>query len=279
MRQKCGRYLLKGDKNDMIRMVSRGCPGQDETLVEKQRRVGENMSQMIYIADDEKNIRNLITAFLRKEGYGVEEFETGDLMMDACRKRLPDLAVLDIMMPGTDGLNICTQLRQMSTSLPILIVSAKDSPYDRVAGLTLGSDDYMVKPFLPLELVVRVKALLRRSQAEKTDRNEKQETALFYGALRLELGIRKAYLGEKVLPLTPTEFDFMVYMVEHKERAVSREELLKTLWKMSWQADTRAADDLVKRLRKKLREQACQVGIETVWGFGFRLSGENGNES
>ena len=225
---------------------------------------------MIYIADDEKNIRNLIAAFLRKEEYEVEEFETGDLMMEACRNRLPDLVVLDIMMPGTDGLNICTQLRQMSASLPILIVSAKDSPYDRVAGLTLGSDDYMVKPFLPLELVVRVKTLLRRSQTDKTERNKKQEASLFYGTLRLELGIRKAYLGERVLPLTPTEFDFMAYMIEHKERAVSREELLKTLWKMSWQADTRAADDLVKRLRKKLREQACPIEIETVWGFGFR---------
>ena len=86
-------------------------------------------------------------------------------------------------------------------------------------------------------------------------------------------------MGENVLTLTPTEFDFLAYMLEHKDRAVSREELLETLWKMSWQADTRAADDLVKRLRKKLREQACPIGIETVWGFGFRLSGENGNES
>lgn len=237
------------------------------------------MSEIIYIADDEKNIRNLIAAFLRKEGYEVEEFETGDLMIEACSKRLPSIVVLDIMMPGTDGLNICAKLRQMSSSLPILIVSAKDSPYDRVAGLTLGCDDYMVKPFLPLELVARIKALLRRSQPKEPEKRKIDNDVLTYGTLRIEQGKRKAYAGVKELSLTPTEFDFMVYMIKHKERAVGREELLNTLWKMSWQADTRAADDLVKRLRKKLRECGCKIGIETVWGFGFRLVGESEDES
>ena len=171
-------------------------------------------------------------------------------------------------MPGTDGLSICSRLRQMSPFLPIIIVSAKDSPYDRVTGLTLGSDDYLVKPFLPLELVARVKALLRRSAAASPAR----PSVLAYGPLTISCDLRVAKLAGKPLSLPPAEFDFLSYMLQHKERAVSREELLQALWQVSWQADTRAADDLVKRLRKKLNERQSPVQIETVWGFGFRLS-------
>ena len=124
---------------------------------------GETMPKKIYIGDDEKNIRDLIAVFLEKEGFETRTFANGDDLMKACSEEMPDLVILDIMMPGTDGLSVCSMLRQSSDDLPIIIVSAKDTPYDRVTGLTLGSDDYMVKPFLPLELVARVKALLRRS--------------------------------------------------------------------------------------------------------------------
>ena len=122
------------------------------------------MSQSIYLADDEKNIRDLIELFLSQEGFSVQTFSTGDSLLEACKNSLPDLVILDIMMPGSDGLSICSQLRQENSELPIIIVSAKDSPFDRITGLTLGSDDYLIKPFLPQELVARVRALLRRSQ-------------------------------------------------------------------------------------------------------------------
>lgn len=231
------------------------------------------MPQTVYLADDEKNIRDLITAFLSQEGFSVRAFSSGDALLDACSQSLPDVAVLDIMMPGTDGLSVCSQLRQQSAELPIIILSAKDSPYDRVTGLTLGGDDYLVKPFLPLELVARIRALLRRSQKNAHTGSEPL-TDLTFGPLVLMQSLRKATLDGQPLPLTPTEFDFLAYLIEHRDRAVSRDELLQTLWQFEWQADTRATDDLLKRLRKKLRERKSPVRIETVWGFGFRLTRE-----
>lgn len=228
------------------------------------------MPQSVYLADDEKNIRDLIALFLSQEGFSVQTFSDGDSLLAACRRSLPDLVILDIMMPGTDGLSVCSQLRQESSVLPIIIVSAKDSPFDRVTGLTLGSDDYLIKPFLPQELVARVRALLRRSQ--NTPQAQGDPGELTFGALTLSPSLRTAALNRRPLSLTPTEFDFLSYMMAHQDRAVSRDELLKTLWKMDWQSDTRATDDLVKRLRRKLRAQQSNVRIETVWGFGFRLA-------
>lgn len=231
------------------------------------------MPQTVYLADDEKSIRDLISAFLSKEGFDVCAFSTGDALLTACAQALPDIVILDIMMPGTDGLSVCSQLRQRSAELPIIIVSAKDSPYDRVTGLTLGGDDYLVKPFLPLELVARVRALLRRSQSAIDAAAELAEP-LRFGPLTLSPAMRACTLREQALALTPMEFDFLKYLIVHQDRAVSRDELLQALWRLDWQADTRAADDLVKRLRKKLRDRQSAVHIETVWGYGFRLTEE-----
>lgn len=225
----------------------------------------------IYVADDEKNVRELISSFLVREGYSVRLFENGDTLLEACGESLPDLVILDILMPGTDGLSVCSTLRRMNPLLPIIIVSAKDSPYDRVTGLTLGCDDYLTKPFLPIELVARVKALLRRCGPEGPIPDRSGE--LVYGPLVLNPERRSSTLDGKDFPLSPTEFDFLSYLISHADTAVSREELLKSLWQIEWEsADTRATDDLVKRLRRKLREHGNAVQIETVWGFGFRLT-------
>ena len=231
------------------------------------------MEQRIYLADDDTHIRELEKTFLQKEGFRVEAFPDGDALLTACKNVFPDLVVLDIMMPGTDGFSVCEQLRTMNDSLPILIVSARDNPYDRVTGLTLGSDDYMIKPFLPLELVVRVKALLRRAGSKSEMQNVR--TDLSFGVLILSERQRTASINGQPLALTPTEFDFLAYMIKNQDRAVSREEILKALWEYDWEADTRAADDLLKRLRKKLRSTGDDVRIETVWGYGFRLAERN----
>lgn len=228
------------------------------------------MQQTIYLADDEQNIRNLISAFLTQEGFRVQAFSGGDALLAACKNAMPDLVILDVMMPGTDGFSICAQLRQKSAELPIIIVSGKDTPIDRVTGLTLGSDDYLIKPFLPLELVARVRALLRRSRRTASVSETPRDLSL--GPLTLSPSLRTARLRQQPLVLTPTEFDFLQYLLKHQERAVSRDELLQALWQMDEQYDTRAADDLVKRLRKKLREKQSPVRVETVWGFGFRLA-------
>ncbi len=149
------------------------------------------MNKKIYIADDEKNIRDLIATFLNKEGFEVSTFETGDKLLEKCNSSLPDLVILDIMMPGTDGLSICSTLRKESANLPIIIVSAKDSPFDRVTGLTLGCDDYLIKPFLPLELVARVNALFRRTQLVIEE--SKVENDLVFEELKLQPERRVAF--------------------------------------------------------------------------------------
>jgi DNA-binding response OmpR family regulator len=220
----------------------------------------------IYIADDEKNIRELIYGFLSKEGYIVTAFENGDDLLAKFSENPCDLVILDIMMDGTDGLSVCSRIRQKH-NVPIIIVSARDSELDRITGISIGSDDYLVKPFSPLELVARVKAIFRRMAF---DREIKRTSTLNYGSIVLNLNTKDAFLDEKPLDLTPTEFAFMVYLFENSERAVSREELLKNVWKFDFEVDTRAIDDVLKRLRKKIL--FSKVKIESVWGFGFKLS-------
>lgn len=229
------------------------------------------MAKRIYVADDEKNICFLIKNFLEKEGYEVECFHDGESILSACNAQMPDLVILDIMMPGMDGLTACTQIRKDS-NVPIIIVSAKDSPLDRITGITLGSDDYMVKPFLPLELVTRVKALFRRVEAFKPQQ-EGTPDMLEFGDIQVYPKRRAAKIGSEDISLTPLEFDFLCHMLGRPEHAASRDDLLKALWKVdSSEVDTRAVDDMVKRLRKKLKGQGSSVKIETVWGYGFRLS-------
>ena len=228
------------------------------------------MNNTIYVADDDKNTREMIAAFLEKEGFQVTTFADGSSLQTACQMGKPDLVILDVMMPGTDGFTVCSSLRIDDPLLPIIIVSAKDSPYDRVTGLTLGCDDYLIKPFLPMELVARVRALLRRSQITVVEQDTSK--TLTFGPLKLFPGRRSALLSGEKLALTPTEFDFMAYLISHSDAAVSRKDLMKSLWGLDWQVDARAADDLVKRLRRKLREAGSPVKIETVWGYGFRLT-------
>lgn len=223
------------------------------------------MTKTIYIADDEKNIRQLICGFLINEGFQVSSFETGDHLLKAFLDKPSDMVILDIMMDGTDGLTICSQIRQKH-NVPIIIVSARDSELDRITGITLGSDDYLVKPFSPMELVARVKALFRRIQL---DHGKSTSHILSYGDITLNLLTKESKLNNESLDLTPTEFALLTYLFDNNERAISREELLKNVWKFDFQVDSRATDDVLKRLRKKLTES--KVKIESVWGFGFKL--------
>lgn len=224
------------------------------------------MSKRIYIADDELNIRELMHSFLEKAGYEVRSFQDGDALLTAFFREPADLVVLDIMMPGTDGLQICNKLRNRC-SVPIIIVSARDSELDRITGITMGSDDYLVKPFSPLELVARINGIFRRIEL---DRGRVAQTTVSYGNITLNSATHEARFGGIPVSLTPTEFLLLFYLFSNSERAVSRDELIKNVWQFESNTDTRAADDVLKRLRKKL---ACSdVSIESVWGFGFKLT-------
>lgn len=221
----------------------------------------------IYLADDEQPIRDLIQLFLAAEDYEVQTFPDGDKLLSAFDKSPSDMVILDIMMPGTDGLVLCSEIRKRSNTL-IIIVSARDSETDRIAGITLGSDDYLTKPFSPMELVTRVKALFRRMDL---DRGSYRGEIYTYGNIKVDVNKREFSVDGKPLDITPTEFALMVYLLERKDQAVSREDLLKYVWKFDFEADTRATDDVIKRLRKKLVTAEADVKIQSVWGFGFRL--------
>ncbi|NGX98167.1 MAG: response regulator transcription factor, partial [Candidatus Afipia apatlaquensis] len=169
------------------------------------------MSKTIYIADDEQNIRELISSFLKSEGFAVETFSNGDDLLKAFLTRPADMVILDIMMPGTDGLSLCTQIRQKS-NVPIIIVSARDSEMDRITGITLGSDDYLTKPFSPMELVARVKALFRRLNFGKAD-TEIQTVSI--GDIEINISTRKAKCNNEPIDLTPTELALMIYLIQN----------------------------------------------------------------
>jgi DNA-binding response OmpR family regulator len=223
------------------------------------------MKERIYVADDDKNIRDLIAGFLQSDGFEAEVFENGDDLLRAFSVRPADMLILDIMMPGTDGLALCTKICS-EHSVPIIIVSARDSELDRITGITVGSDDYLVKPFSPVELVARVKAIFRRMEIDKAP---KGDSILGFGDITVRPGERQALLKGERLDLTPTEFALLAYLIKNRSRAVPREELLKNVWGFEADIDTRATDDVIKRLRKKLRDSS--VSITSVWGFGFKL--------
>ena len=227
-----------------------------------------NEEKLIYIADDEPHIKDLIRSFLEKENYDVQAFDNGDDLFKAFTKKQSDLVILDIMMPGSDGLTICTEIRRIS-DVPIIILTARDGDADYVAGITLGSDDYFTKPVSPMQLVMRVKAIFRRIEMDKKTRINK---FLNYSEIEINLAnkivVNKNKNNEEI-PLTPNEFNFLVYLMENQNRAVSRDELLDKIWGFSSEIETRVADDTVKRLRKKL--SGTNLIVDTVWGFGFRL--------
>lgn len=229
----------------------------------------------IYLVDDEKNIREIMTTFLENDGYDVRAFADGYSIRQAFDAQIPDLLILDIMMPGEDGLSLCSYFRKKST-VPIIIVSAKDTPMDRVTGITLGSDDYLTKPFLPLELAVRVKALFRRAELP-SDNKERNKQPISCGNLCIIPSTRKAMIDGELFKTTPTEYEFLFYLLQRQQSAVSKKELLKDIWGYHTDvdiSDTRVADDLVKRLRKKLRENGCTAMIETIWGYGYQMTGQ-----
>ncbi|HZK88408.1 MAG TPA: response regulator transcription factor [Anaerovoracaceae bacterium] len=231
-------------------------------------------SKLIYVADDEKNIRKLVKNFLTSAEYDVKEFETGDLLYDEFMRNECDLVILDIMMPGSNGFEICTKLREKSI-VPIIMLTARDTDADYIKGITLGSDDYFTKPFSPMSLVMRVKAIFRRIELEKTqrivsDQEVTTECMIQFGDISIHLNSKMVFINEIEIGITPYEYNMLVYLFENKEKAVSREEILDMVWGYNSEVETRAADDTVKRLRKKLSDS--NVAIETVWGFGFRLN-------
>lgn len=233
------------------------------------------MNELIYIADDEANIRDVVKTFLESEGYRVRAFEDGDRLLAAFKEEPCDLVILDIMMPGSSGFEICKEIRELST-VPLIMLTARDSDLDYATGINLGSDDYFTKPFSAISLVMRVKAIFRRIAYERPDNSKTAAGMLEFADLVINRQNKTVHLGGSVLELTPNEYSLLSHLVENIDRAVSREELLNSIWGYTCEVETRAADDTVRRLRKKLVNG--KIIIETVWGFGFRLKEQVNDE-
>jgi two-component system response regulator ResD len=217
----------------------------------------------ILVADDDRHIVDLVRMYLAKAGYDVTVARDGDEATKLLREQQFDLALLDIMMPGQDGLQIIRNLRRRS-ELPVIFLTARSSDVDKVAGLQFGADDYVTKPFNPAELVARVQSVLRRSRAATEPAGEQ----ISVGELRMDVRNRRASVREAPLALTPKEFDLLATFARFANVTLDREKLLDLVWGTSFYS-MRTVDVHVVRLRSKL--EGSGVKIETVWGSGYRL--------
>jgi len=227
--------------------------------------------KLIYIADDEINICNIIKSFLIKDGFDVEIFNDGRSILEAFNKKQADMLILDIMMPEIDGYALCSLIR-LKSCVPIIIVSAKDTESDKIAGLKLGSDDYLTKPFSPLELIARINSIFRRIDLDKTPTNNHQ--IVKFADILINFDTKQVEVNNTLLNLTVMELSLLYYLINNKNRAISRSELLDKVWGFENKVETRATDDMIKRIRKKLSNAGSKLKIDTIWGFGFTIKNE-----
>ena len=227
---------------------------------------------LIVVVEDETDIQDIITYNLKREGYEVLTASRGDQGLSLIQAKNPDLVILDIMLPGIDGLTICQQLRAAAKTkaLPIIILSAKEEESDVVIGLGLGADDYMPKPFSPRELLARVNALLRRATAQESQGQEQGQDQIRHGDLIIDIDRHQASLQGVALKLTATEFKLLMVLASHPGRAFSREQLLNRVVGDAVVVVDRNIDVHIRSVRKKL---GVQTGlIETVRGVGYRFA-------
>ena len=231
--------------------------------------------QKIMIVDDDSNIAELIALYLNKECFDTQIAEDGEEALKIFGEFAPDLVLLDLMLPGIDGYEVCRELRKQS-QVPIIMLSAKGEVFDKVLGLELGADDYMVKPFDSKELVARVKAVLRRKgpsageQKESDASKENSETYVAHEDLAVDLAnYTVLYCGQPV-EMPPKELELLFYLAKHPNRVFTREQLLDQVWGYEYMGDTRTVDVHIKRLREKIRDRA-NWSIYTVWGIGYKF--------
>lgn len=226
------------------------------------------MDTKILVVDDEPNIVELNRMYLEGAGYQVVAARTGPEALDRFRSERPNLVVLDLMLPGIDGLSICREIRQQGAT-PIIMLTARTEDVDRIVGLELGADDYVTKPYNPRELVARVRAVLRRTNPAADPAAAPQ--VLQVGNVALDPARRTVTVGDEPITLRTKEFDLLQCLLEHQGLVLSREQLLSQVWGYDFAGETRTVDVHVAGLRKELR--ASDLAVETVWGIGYKLVG------
>jgi two-component system OmpR family response regulator len=219
----------------------------------------------IMVVDDDSNINQLIKLYLEKEGYKVETFEDGLQALKAFKDYPPNLVVLDIMLPVMDGWEVCKEIRKFS-EIPIIMLTAKGETFDKVLGLELGADDYIVKPFDPKELVARIKAVLRRHRPLNKDTKQ-----VSYPNLTVNLSDYTVSYYSKQLDLPPKELELLYFLASNPNKVFTREQLLEQVWGFDFFGDSRTVDVHIKRIREKLNDEKDTWKIKTVWGVGYKF--------
>ena len=236
------------------------------------------MAEKILVVDDEVSLQESLTYKLKKEGYQVEVAGDGLIALDLARSTNPDLIILDVMLPGMDGFEVCRILRQ-ETNIPVLMLTARDDEVDRVVGLEVGADDYLPKPFSMRELIARVKALLRRVRMMREEVNAAVQEGhipqvMTFDNLEIDLSRREVRLDDKVVPCKPKEFELLTFMGQHKGRVLSRDFILERVWGWGFVGDSRTVDVHIRWLREKIEKiPEKPVRIITVRGAGYRFEG------
>jgi two-component system, OmpR family, alkaline phosphatase synthesis response regulator PhoP len=231
----------------------------------------------VLIVDDEESIRKLVDFAMQRSGFATELMADGATAFERITSdpRSLDIVILDVMLPGMDGFEICRRLRQMNLLLPIILLTARDEEIDRVLGLEIGADDYVTKPFSPRELAARVKAVMRRLSTQSEARvsgEEDAEEPLCVGDITLNLVRHEVQVRGKVVELTPTEFDLLRFFMEHRDRVLTRDQLLDQVWGYSAVRDTRIVDVHVSHLRDKIEPSSKKpTYIRTVRGIGYKF--------
>ena len=220
----------------------------------------------ILVVEDEASIRRFITLNLEMAGYKVGEAESGEEALEMLTSFCPDVVVLDIMLPGMDGLEVCRYIRTHLPDSLIIMLTAKGQDTDKIMGLELGADDYMVKPFNPFELIARIKAMLRRRE-----RYQVAKTGYTYGKLHLDTVANKLIKDGEEVELTPTEYALLKLFMENPGKALKREEMLNAIWGQDYFGDTKTLDVHIRRLREKIEDNPSEPKyIKTIWGSGYR---------
>ena len=225
------------------------------------------MKTKILLVDDDPNIRQLVRLYLEKEGFDVTEADRGDTALKEFKAAPPNLMLLDVMLPGMDGWQVCREVRKVS-NIPIIMLTAKDETFDKVLGLELGADDYVVKPFDAKELVARIKAVIRRYQ----NGGESTEKELAFPGLTINMSqYTVTYMG-KEMDMPPKELELLYFLASHPGMVFTREQLLEQVWGYDFFGDSRTVDVHVKRIREKLAPGE-EMGwcIKTVWGVGYKF--------
>lgn len=226
--------------------------------------------QTVLIVDDEINICELIRLYVEKEGYEAIVANDGQDAIEKYKRLSPDMVLLDIMLPVKDGWQVCREIRSMGNT-PIIMITAKGETFDKVLGLELGADDYVVKPFEPKELVARIKAVLRRS--ETLVANEEAEEICFEG-LRINQATYEVYIDDVKVDMPPKEFELLYFLAKNKNKVFTRDRLLDEIWGYEFFGDSRTVDVHMKRIREKVESEDRNWHLKTVWGVGYKFEVE-----